>query len=157
MNRTGFTLIELLVVSIIILTVSGIVIASYNNTNDEQKVRQAAMTLKNDLRFVQARATNGEKPTTGCSELLGYRVTFLQNAYTTQAQCAEGPAGEEKNVTLTDGLSFASAPSSPMLFGVLARGVDIASDETIVITGRDKSYQIQVSSSGDISEVTKVQ
>lgn len=148
----GFTLIELLVSAAIIIVVTGGVIVNYNTYNDAQKVRQAALTVRNNLRFAQSRAYNGEKPASGCTELLGYRLTFTATSYTTQAQCAEGLAGEEKPVTLESGLSFSPVPSD-ILFRILTRGVD--SDVTITVTGANRSYQFGVTRSGDMSEVTQ--
>lgn len=148
----GFTFIELLVVVVIIMVISGGVIVNYNSYNDSQKVQQATLTLKNNLRFAQSRATNGEKPDSGCSQLLGYRVTFTTNTYATQAQCTEGLVGVGTSVTLGSGLTVFPIPS-PILFRVLSRGID--TDVTIKIVGSLRTYQVQVSRSGDMSEVTQ--
>lgn len=149
----GFTLIELLVSAIIIMVVAGGVIVNYNNYNDAQKTRQATLTVKNNLRFAQSRATSGEKPATGCTVLLGYRVTFATNSLTMQAECSEGLVGDQQTVALESGLSFSPVPAD-VLFGVLSRGID--TDVTIKVTGRSRTYQFQVTRSGDMSEVTQV-
>lgn len=152
MSRRGFTLIELLVVSIILLTLSGVMIANYNRHNDAQKVRQAALTLKNDLRFAQSRAMNGEKPE-GCATLDGYLVTFSSTSYTTEAACSNAVDVDKKIVTLPGGLTLAPAPST-ILFGVLSRG--ISTDVTITITGASNdSYQFTLTRSGDMSQVER--
>lgn len=149
----GFTLIELLVSVVIIMVVAGGVIVNYNNYNDAQKARSAVLTVKNNLRFAQARATSGEKPAIGCTELLGYRVTFGASSYTVQAQCSEGLAGEQQSVSLGTGASFSPVPGD-ILFRVLSRGID--ADTTVKVTGAQRSYQFQVTRSGDMSEVTHV-
>lgn len=149
----GFTLIELLVSAIIIMVVSGGVIVNYNNYNDAQKTRQATLTVKNNLRFAQSRAYNGEKPGDGCTVLLGYRVTFATNSYTMQAECRDGLVGGQQTTLLQSGLSF-SPPPADVLFRVLSRGMD--TDVTIKVTGANRTYQFQVTRSGDMSEVTQV-
>lgn len=149
----GFTLIELLVSVVIIMIVAGGVIVNYNNYNDAQKTRQAALTIKNNLRFAQSRAYNGEKPANGCTQLLGYRVTFATSSYTVQAQCSEGLAGEQQSISLVSGVSFSPVPSD-ILFRVLSRGID--ADTTVKVTGANRSYQFQVTRSGDMSDITQV-
>ncbi len=150
---SGFTLIELLVSVAIVIVVTGGVIVNYNTYNDTQKTRQAALTVKNNLRFAQSRAYNGEKPSSGCTQLQGYRVTFAASSYTTQAQCSEGLAGSQQTVALEGGLSFSPIPGD-VLFRVLTRGID--SDVTVKVTGSNRSYQFQVTRSGGLSEVTQV-
>lgn len=150
MSRSGFTLIELLVSVAIIIVVTGGVIVNYNTYNDAQKARQAALTIKNNLRFAQSRAYNGEKPASGCTQLLGYRVTFTATSYTIQAQCTEGLAGSQQTFALDSGLSFSPVPAD-MLFRVLTRGID--SDVTVKVSGSSRSYQFGVARSGDMSEI----
>lgn len=149
----GFTIIELLVSVAIIMVVTGGVIVNYNNYNDTQKARSAALTVKNDLRFAQSRAYNGEKPAAGCSELMGYRVTFTATSYAVQAECTEGLLAEEQTVVLQSGISFSPLPGD-LLFRVLTRGLD--SDMTVTVIGASRSYQFQVTRSGDMSDITQV-
>ena len=148
----GFTLIELLVASIILITLTGAVLVNYNSYNETQKSRQGVLTLKNNLRYAQSRAYNGEKPDTGCTRLDGYLVSFAPLSYTTQAQCAGLPVDPVQQVLLSSGLAFSPVPS-PILFRVLSQGLD--SNVTITIVGLSKSFQVVVNKSGDISEVTQ--
>lgn len=149
----GFTLIELLVSIAIIMVITGGVMVNYNTYNDAQKVRQAALTVRNNLRYAQSRAYNGEKPSLGCTILAGYLVIFTVNSYSTQAACSEGVTGEAQTVVLETGVSFSPVPSD-ILFRVLTRGID--SDMTVKVTGSSRSYQFQVTRSGDMSDVTQV-
>lgn len=151
MREQGFTLIELLVASIILITLSGAVLVNYNSYNQTQQARQAVLTLKNNLRYAQSRAYNGEKPGSGCTRLDGYLVSFSTTSYTAQAQCQGALAGQAQQVFLTGGLSFSPVPSS-VLFRILSQGLD--NDVTITVIGLSKSYKVVVSKSGDISEVT---
>ena len=152
MRRAGFTLIELLVASTILITLTGAVLVNYNTYNETQRARQAVLTLKNNLRSAQSRAINGEKPIDCSTSLDGYVVSFTEISYTTQAQCGGLPVDPVQTVQLATGLTFIPVPSS-MLFRVLSHGLD--NDTTITIVGLSKSYQIVVSRSGDISEVTQ--
>lgn len=152
-HGAGFTLIELLVSVAIIMVITGGVIVNYNTYNDAQKTRQAALTVKNNLRFAQSRSYNGEKPASGCTVLLGYQVNFAATAYTVQANCTEGLAGAAQSYTLETGITFSPVPST-ITFRVLSRGID--TDTTIKAVGSSKSYQFQVARSGDMSEVTQV-
>lgn len=154
MRSAGFTLIELLVASIILITLSGAVLANYNNSNENQRARQAILTLKNNFRFAQSRAFNGEKPD-GCTRLDGYIVSFTDTSYTTRAQCDDTPVDPGQQVVLSGGLTFSPVPSS-LLFRVLTQGLNIDSDVTITIVGQSKSYKIVVSKSGDISDISEV-
>lgn len=155
MRRAGFTLIELLVVSIILLTLTGAVLVSYNNYNGIQKARQAVLTVKNNLRSAQSRAFNGEKPADCSTPLDGYVVSFTETSYTTQAQCGGLPVVDtDQTVSLASGLTFTPVPSS-ILFRVLSHGLDSDVTITITIAELSKSYQVTVSKSGDIGEVTK--
>lgn len=156
MRRTGagFTLIELLVASTILLTLTGAVLVNYNNYNETQRTRQAVLTLKNNLRSAQSRAYNGEKPTLCNISLDGYVVSFTETSYTTQAQCGGLPVVDtDQTVTLATGLKFIPVPAS-MLFRVLSHGLDRDVTITINTAQLSKSYQIIISKSGDISEVT---
>lgn len=155
MKSSGFTLIELLVASTILITLSGAVLVNYNNYNGKQKARQAVLTLKNNLRSAQSRAYNGEKPGVGCTQLDGYVVSFTETSYTTKAQCGGTPVDNTaQTVTLATGLKFVPIPSS-MLFRVLSHGLDRDVTITINIAQLSKSYQVTVSKSGDMSDVTQ--
>lgn len=149
---SGYTFIELLVTVAIVLVMTGGVIVNYNTYNDTQKTRAVALTVKNNLRFAQGRAYNGEKPPEGCSVLLGYQVNFTASTYTVQAKCSEGLAGTAQNFSLETGISLSPVPST-VTFRVLSRGID--TDTTIKVVGPGKSYQFGVTRSGDMSEVTQ--
>lgn len=153
MMRHGYTFIELLVSVAIVIVVTGGVIVNYNTYNDSQKARQSALTVKNNLRLAQSRATNGDKPASGCTSLVGYEVRFAASAYTVQARCdPEGLVeGSDQVYPLESGITFSPIPST-VVFKVLSRGID--TDTTIIVAGQNRSYQFGVTRSGDMSEVT---
>ncbi len=149
----GFTLVELLVVMGLILMVSGGSIAGYSNFNETQKVKQSAITVKNNLRLVQNKAQSGQKPTgLSCSTLVSYKVTFdaVAGSYSWQANCRpEGPVGEIGSGKLLPGVSFAAVPEAVNFF-VLTQGAD--ANTIISVKGLSKQYSLELSSGGDITE-----
>lgn len=150
----GFTLIELLVTVAIVMIVTGGVIVNYNSYNDVQKTRSAILTVKNNLRLAQSRAYNGDKPTAGCTQFLGYQATFTATTYSIQAACSEGPAGNAESYTLESGNTFSPIPAD-ILFRVLTRGAD--GDVAVAVAGSTQTLQFTVAKSGDMSEITIAQ
>lgn len=159
--KQGFTLIEIVVsVGIVLLLLAGVV-ANYNNYNDTQKLKQAALTVKNDFRFLQSKGLAGEKPTDPsgvqtpdqfCVQLVGYQVTFLVSGYRYQAQCSPAqPNAQITTVSLPAGVTFTVYPS-PFTFRVLTRGTSLSGISTIRLSGSSHTYILTVSSSGDISD-----
>lgn len=148
-HSQGFSIIELLVVGGIILMLTGFIVVNYNNFNTVERLRQYGRNLRVDLRFVQNRASSGLKPA-GCTTLQGYQVSFTADTYTYQALCSNGLQGSAKVVTLRDGIVFNPVPGS-IVFNVL--NGTVREDRTIVLTSFGRSYQIQVSRSGDINDV----
>ncbi len=160
----GFTLIEVMVSVAVALLVTGFIIANYNSYNDVQVLKQAALTLKNNLRFAQSKAMNGQIPTPTpmnappiCSTLVGYTVTFTPpSSYTIQAFCdPEGLQGDKLLIPLPGGVTFSTSTPPPALitFNVLSRGTTLPSVTTITLTGFNKTYSLQVSPSGDVSDL----
>lgn len=148
----GFTLIELLVSVAIVMIVTGGVIVNYNTYNDAQKTRSAILTVKNNLRLAQSRAYNGDKPSLGCTQLLGYTATFTATTYSIQAQCTEGAAGSAESYALDAGNTFSPVPSN-IVFWVLTRGAD--RNVTVAVAGSAQTLQFTVFKSGDMSEITR--
>lgn len=149
--RRGYTLIELLVVIGVMFLLSGSLIANYNAFNDNQRLKQAALTLKNTLRGAQSRALAGQKPTSGCTELVGYEISFTETSYSLQARCSDGLAGEASAVTLPTGVTFSPVPSS-ILFVVLTGRTDKTGDVSLVLLGLAKRYTLLLHSNGDIED-----
>jgi prepilin-type N-terminal cleavage/methylation domain-containing protein len=149
----GFSLIELLVVCVVILGITGLAISNYASFTDTQKVKQTGRTLKNNLRFIQTRATSGLKPRE-CDDtnpLLSYRITFTASTYTYQPVCANGiPQNSSVSFSLPAGVTFSPIPRSfdfMVLTGTSTATVDVT------ITGLNKQYRIQVANNGNIEDV----
>lgn len=148
--KRAFTLIELLIAIAIGLVLTTGIFAAYERFAKNQRLRQAAATLKNNLRFAQSKAVNGDKPTSGCSELSGYVVTFASGNYNTQAQCKEGAAGPATSVLLPTNITFSASPAS-ILFSALYGTVD--TDTTLTLTDGSQTKSVRVTKSGDINEL----
>lgn len=150
----GFTLIELLVTMGLVLLASGGAIVNYNNFNENQKIKQGALTLKNNLRLIQNKAQSGQKPFgVACTTLRGYQVTFNSSSrsYSWQAVCdPQGNVGETALASLPSGVIFESVPAS-LTYRVLTQGTD--SDAIITLKGMGKRFSLAISRGGDITEL----
>jgi prepilin-type N-terminal cleavage/methylation domain-containing protein len=148
----GFTLIEVVVSVAVALVVTGFIIVNYNSYNDVQALKQAALTLKNNLRFAQSKASTGEKPAS-CSRLSGYTISFTSMSYSIEALCApEGLVGARVAVSLPGGVLFSPIPDS-FSFNVLSGGTTLGSTTVLRLVGSGKQYDIQVSPGGDVSDL----
>jgi prepilin-type N-terminal cleavage/methylation domain-containing protein len=149
----GFTLIEVVVSISISLIVTGLIIANYNSYNDIQTLKQAALTLKNNLRFIQSKAGSGEKPVSGCTELLGWTITFIDaSSYKYQPSCSDGLVDPVTTVDLPPSVKFTTPIPPSFTMNVLTRGTSLSSDTPILLTAVGKTYQLFISTSGDISD-----
>lgn len=148
--KKGFTILELLVAMGVILLVSGGVVAAFNNFNEGQQVRQAALTMKGNLRLAQNKALSGEKPASGCTTLVGYTMSFTSTSYMMRALCSEGSVGESTTTTLPTGVSFLPVPAS-FTFAVLTGR--IASDRTLTVSGVSTTANVQITAGGSVSTV----
>lgn len=120
--NSGFTLIELLIVITIFGLTASLVTASYLSFERNQVLKNAAKSLKSDLRFTQNKALSGDKgqvsdcPST--STLVGWYLNVAQDAtsYTVSGDCRTG-TGESsfgaKTLTLPPGAKIKS-----ILYGV---------------------------------------
>ena len=92
----GFTLIELLVVIALFGITSTLITASYITFEKNQRIRNAAQTLKNDLRFAQNKALAGDKGANNecpmANTLVGWYVTINTSplSYTYAGVCDIG-------------------------------------------------------------------
>jgi len=134
----GFTLIEMIVAVTIMLVLLGITIIGYTSYNDRQKVKQAALTLKSDLRMARTNATSGKKPLS-CNAFdetfTGYKVIFTLSSYTVVPLCSLGEITEEKvEVTLPSGVSFDPVPYT-FTYYPLIKGVSTPPSTICLTTG----------------------
>lgn len=179
-SHYGFTLLEMVVSVSIGLLLTGWVIANYNSHNDVQTLKQAGLTLKNDLRFAQTKALSGEKPTPTpptpnptptpiCTQLVGYTVTFCtaqyhpqpictwgagsQQSYAIQAFCnPEGALGMITTTLLPNGVTFSPSTPNSFVFKVLAQGSSLSATTPLTLDGFGKQYIVSVNPDGGIDD-----
>ena len=118
--KNAFTLIELLVVITLFGIVSTLITASYTTFERNQRIRNAAQTLKNDLRLVQNKALAGDKGANSecpqTSTLVGWYVKFdttsgQTSSYTYAGVCNTGgteTSFSSKTVTYPSGVTLHS-------------------------------------------------
>lgn len=162
MKKSGFTLIELIIVVTVILVISVVTLLNYNAYTDKQRVKQAGLTLRSDLRLAQTKATAGQKPAVcGDATLVSYRVTFSTcggagACYEIQPVCMENEvsvdtSSEVTRVYLPSGVNyFASYP--PIQFFSVTGVTNLTADMLIQLTGAGVTYVVLVSPSGSVSD-----
>lgn len=161
MKRKGFTLVELLIVIAILLTVLSLGVASFNSFNRRETLKQAALTLKSNMRFSQAKAISAQKPASGCTTYLGMRMSFTSNTYSMQHECtpegvivtADCSSGSIRDcVILPAGVQISPVPSD-FTFQTVTNTVNISADRSIVLTNGTLSYTLVVSPNGNIKDL----
>ena len=153
-HTKGFTLIELLTAITalsLVLSISG---ASYSKFNRKTTLKQASLTLKTNLRSVQFRAINGQKPTNiTCTQLDGYSVSFTSSSYSYQASCTpEALDAPVTTVALAKGVTFSPVPSA-ILYKVLGAGIDKESQIQITLVNSLASYILAINPNGEIVDL----
>lgn len=150
-SKTGFTLIELLIGTTIIALLLATGMASYVDYNRKRRVRESALELLNNFRFVQEKSLSGEKPSSAsCGVLDGWKLEFINNKeYFIQAVCSGVGVGETKPFKLDEGVTKTSGASS-YLFRVLALGVNFSGSGEIQFSGFGRVERIVVEKTGNI-------
>ncbi len=153
MSRTqvGFTLLEVLVAMTTIVVIIGLASASYSKFNRKETIKQVALTLKANLRAIQFKAINGQKPVNVmCTQLDGYTISFTASSYTYSATCMPlAGSAPSTSVALPRGVSFSPVPSA-ILYKVLGKGTDKASTVDITMRLGTETYIVQVKPNGEI-------
>jgi len=75
-NKSGFTLIEILISTFIIITLSILVLASYESADRQLALKRAAHKLVQDLRETQEMAMSGQETESGLPSIGGYGIYF---------------------------------------------------------------------------------
>lgn len=151
MRQSGYTLFELIVSIGIITIVFGLAIAAYNTFNKRERLRQAGLTLKANLRFAQTKSLSAEKPSSGCTTFSGMRVSFTASTYSIVHMCSEGAVGSSIDVSLPSDVTFFPTPTT-FTFLPLTRAISLSAQQSIVLTNGVNSFTLTLSSGGDISD-----
>lgn len=119
----GFSFVELLVVISIMGVLISITTASYSNFRESTILKNAALQLKSDLRFVQNKALAGDKSTTNCTipgrTLVGWYLEINNNAssYTLNGICKDNLNVEQPESTVYKTLFFPSGVTTSISAG----------------------------------------
>lgn len=155
-SRSGFTFIELIIVIGVLMVLSLGVIVSYNSYTDRERVRQAGLTIKSDLRLVASKVNSGVK-SQACSTLTSYDVTFtricsdgIRSCYTITPQCVSG-SDQSTTVYIPKEVHFQSADQT-IRFLPLSAGTDLTTDTEITLGGLTTVYHVIISPAGTISD-----
>lgn len=176
-KKTGFTLIELLVVTSIIVLMSGLSLAYYNDftnsknlTNEQEKVDEA-------LELAQKKAITGDlSPASGCVNFVGYSLDIIpaSSTYKLNFCCNPNPSTTKDDAdaacvsnnvaiyTLSNNVTFvAPAVNAKIRFKKLGTGVGLTTndgngvyDGEIILksAANNKCISITVSASGVITD-----
>jgi prepilin-type N-terminal cleavage/methylation domain-containing protein len=148
-KNPGFTLIELLIsVSIISLLIVGAT-AGYGNFSNKNLLKQAVLTLKNNLRLAQTNALSGKKPQSGCAKLVAYSISFTDISYVIEPVCTPASSETYPSILYPSGIVM-NSPSSPILFHGLSNGTNISGTRSLTLSGVAGTYTIDIKDSGDI-------
>ncbi|OGG10242.1 hypothetical protein A2154_04965 [Candidatus Gottesmanbacteria bacterium RBG_16_43_7] len=160
--NSGFTLIEILVSIGIMMTLVGLGVAGYNEFNENQRVKQAALTLKNNIRLAQNRARSSIKPgDVRCNDpgttYNGYHIWAAAGSqYSLAAHCTDaGGSDHDISVVIIDLSTDVTTSAFNILFPPVTSAITGAGD-IVLTSGSGKSYQLTVSSSGDVSGPVKL-
>ena len=148
----GFTLIELLVSVVIIGILVGAGIAAYRRFNDKQRVLAAGHAYESLLRMAQKKAKAGDKPSSGCATLKGYRVGVTNNGSKAilSVLCDDGTTviyvselNFDSDITYTSTANIDFLGLSGGVIGATSVNVSNAAGTTL--------FQVDVGESGSIS------
>lgn len=153
-HEKGFTLIEIIIAVGITVLLASSAVSGFSTFNQNQQVKQAALTLKTNLRLAQSKALSAQKPNVdevACTRVLSYWVNFVSSpnqGYTVYAKCTEGDISVA-TITLPPTVWFLTVPS-PITFATVTGRTGIASEITLL--GTNSGYTLSLSESGQISE-----
>jgi prepilin-type N-terminal cleavage/methylation domain-containing protein len=143
-SSRGLTLIELLVVMVLIAIGISATFAGYRNFDRTQKVRQAALTLKNNLRLAQTKAIAVDHPAS-CEELDSIDVDISANNYKLAYYC--GSDIDIITIDLPTGITI--TPSTRIKFTPMTGDVSTG-PVTITLAYGSAGFEIIVSEKGVI-------
>ena len=148
----SFTLIELLITTSIILIFGGLSLASYNQFNEEQKLKNEARKFVDALELAKKKAITGDIGSYTCDNFFGTRVTISSSSYTVklccQANCNNStptlpPYGFASNIQ--------SLSTGSITFSHLEAKISGITSFTLINTTINKCLTISISSAGVVT------
>jgi len=172
----GFTLIELLIVISVITIITGAVVPSFNTYVDNQNVKQAQETVKDDLRSIQNKALNGEQAQTELGPSSDEKVAFWGVEFTQGSASYDyfisvntstcGAAGDDRRQEVSSSIilpggSVVRSPSGCVFFSYENGDITETLTGTVITVGPDNGEddvcrRISVSTNGLIQAETGV-
>jgi len=150
----GFTFIELIIVLSVTAIISVIGIVSFVSYNQTQSLNTAAEDIVSMFNLAKSRAASGVKPSTApCSveTLNGYQISIsiVNKTYRLDAVCSSGTSLIlTSTLPNTDQISFSNPTDMTFFYAVLTGGFT-KSNDTIDLTGFNKSKTITIDSLGN--------
>jgi len=151
----AFTLIELIVVISIIILMSGLALAYYNNFTEQQKLNAEADKIITVLELAKKKAFVSDLQNVDCQEFSGYLVSFSANSYSMKLICTPDCGSScSRTFSLSSAnmsLTVATLTFKPMYSGVVpAAGINVTLTDSIL----NKCKKINVSSMGIVSKAS---
>ncbi|MCM8787806.1 MAG: prepilin-type N-terminal cleavage/methylation domain-containing protein [Candidatus Omnitrophica bacterium] len=146
-KKLGFTLVELIVIVSILGLLTAVGVSSYNNFHQKRMVEKARDELKNNLRYIQGKAVNNQKPASCSAPLEGWGIKRKSNSsYVVYYNCG-GPDQEQSETSISP---LTLTPNFDVFFYTLG-GTDLTGDIIITISDDEgNNFGVQVTRQGDI-------
>ncbi|MDD3679641.1 MAG: hypothetical protein PHX72_02210 [Candidatus Shapirobacteria bacterium] len=144
----GLTLIEILVSSAVIMVVSGLGLAAYNNFNNRQLLDTTTNELRNNLRQVRGWAMAGKKADDCAGGLEGYQFSFgsVSGEYRAYMVC---PGPVIVGTFFYDGRVAINSPSSTIFFQALTG--ETGENINISLSLGSRTRQLNIETNGEIN------
>lgn len=119
----------------IVIVLSGFMLASYNSYTESQRLDQAANQLIDILTLARNKAASGDTMGYGdCSNSFGgYNVSVTSGGYTFNLSCTSTHTIQTVQYSAQTGISLTSAPTATVTFGQLYQGLSGGSVITITV------------------------
>lgn len=133
---SSFTLIEIIISVSIILILTGLGLASYNQQTQEQKIKEEGQKLVNVLELAKRKTFAGDKSNQTCNDFNGYQIYFNSlNQYILRLCCNSTCASYYNIQSHSISFTFTSpSPNSYVWFQPLISELKFSSGTSLTIT-----------------------
>ena len=156
-ESNGFTLIELIVVITIIILLSGLSLAYYNNFTEQQKLDAEVNKIISVLELAKKKASASDLQNVDCQGFSGYTVSFAASSYSMKLVCTPDCGTSCSRMFLLSSANLILTSDSPTLtFKPMYAGIEPTAGVNITLTanGLNKCKKINVSSNGIVSKAS---
>jgi len=149
----GFTLLELVIGMLIFVSLAIMAVAGYRAFSERRNSSLLISELKSQLRLVRSKAMSGEKPSTGCTELSGYRVLNNETSHSlSYAAVCNGEIESSREIVLTTPFESIEITDKDYFEYYAIDGSTGGTDSVISIVEDGETTQIKVLSSGEVQD-----